>query len=69
MRRYNLSPDEILMVDDLKPGYDMARGAGVPFAAATWAYDVPEIAAFMREHCDYYLSSVDDLKKLLFGAE
>ena len=66
MRRYGLRPDEILMVDDLKPGYDMARSAGVPFAAATWAYDVPEIAVFMREHCDYYLTSVDDLNKLLF---
>ena len=66
MRRYDLPADQILMVDDLKPGYDMARAAGVPFAAATWAYDVPEISAFMREHCDYYLSSVADLERLLF---
>ena len=66
MRRYDLRPEEILMVDDLKPGFDMARSTGVPFAAAAWAYDVPEIATFMREHCDYYLRSVDDLYTLLF---
>ncbi len=66
MKRYNLSPSEIVVVDDLKPGYDMARGAGVDFCASGWAYDVPEIEDFMRRHCDYYLKSVDELRKLLF---
>ena len=33
MRDYDLNPSEVLVVDDLKPGYDMARGAGVDFAA------------------------------------
>ncbi len=65
MKRYDLSPDEVLVVDDLKPGYDMARGAGVRFAAAGWAYNVPEIAEFMRTSCDYYLSTVDELRRLL----
>lgn len=66
MRDYSLSPSEILVVDDLKPGYDMARGAGVDFAAAGWAYDVPEIESFMREHCDYYLKTTRELYKILF---
>ncbi len=66
MKRYSLSPEEIIVVDDLKPGYDMARSAGVDFAAAGWAYDVPEIRDFMRKNCDYYLDSIDDLKKILF---
>ena len=66
MERYSLSPSEVLVVDDLKPGYDMARGAGVSFAAAGWAYDVPEIKDFMKKNCDFYLESVDALKELLF---
>ena len=66
MKRFSLSPAEILVVDDLKPGYDMARGAGVDFAAAGWAYDIPEIEGFMRKNCDYYLKSLTDLEKLLF---
>ena len=66
MNRFSLSPSEVLVVDDLKPGYDMARGAGVDFAAAGWAYDVPEIEGFMRENCAYYLKSVDELRKILF---
>jgi phosphoglycolate phosphatase/pyrophosphatase PpaX len=43
----------------------MARGAGAHFAAAGWAYDVPEIAEFMKKNCDYYFSSVEELKALL----
>lgn len=69
LERFSLSKDEILVVDDLKPGFDMARGAGVDFAAAGWAYDVREIENFMREHCDYYLKSVDELRELVFGGK
>ncbi len=68
MERYGLSPNEILMVDDLKPGFDMARTAGVPFAAAGWAHDIEKISSFMRRHCDFYLSRVKDLADLLFDS-
>ena len=67
MEKYSLSPSEILMIDDLKPGFDMARAAGIDFAAAGWGYDVPEIECFMREHSDYYLSRVAELENLLFS--
>ncbi len=67
MKRYGLRAEDILVVDDLKPGYDMARSAGVRFAAAGWAYDIPEIESFMRKSCDYYLKSVSELSELLFG--
>ena len=66
MNRLSLEPSDILVVDDLKPGYDMARAAGCDFAAAGWAYDVPEIEAFMRANCDYYLPTVESLSDLLF---
>lgn len=67
MKRYGLSAEDIIVIDDLKPGYDMARAAGVTFGAAGWAYDVPEIESFMREHCDYYFKTVDELYRHLFG--
>ena len=63
--RFGFKPEEILVVDDLKPGYDMARGGGAHFAAVGWAYNVPSIEKFMRENCDYYLTSVAELKKIL----
>ena len=61
MDKYSLKPSEILVVDDLKPGYDMARAAGVDFCAAGWAYDVSEIESFMRENCDFYCKTVEEL--------
>ena len=66
MEIYNFDRGDIIVVDDLKPGYDMARAAGVTFAAAGWAYDVQEIEAFMRKSCDEYLSSVKELYSVLF---
>ena len=65
--KHGIKPSEVLVVDDLKPGFDMARSAGADFACAAWAYDVPEIAAFMRERCDYYLESVAELSKIVLG--
>ena len=67
MKRLSLSPSDILVVDDMKPGYDMARGAVCDFAAAGWAYNIPEIDAFMRANCDYYLPTVASLGELLFN--
>ena len=68
MRLYDLRPDELLMVDDLKPGYDMAHACGVPFACAGWSLDDPEIRAFLRRFSDFYLETVQELEPLLFGA-
>mgnify|MGYP001085603750 CR=1 FL=1 len=65
MERFVLRPEELLVVDDLKPGHDMARAAGVPFAAAGWANDIPEIEQFMRKNCDHYCKQVSDLARLL----
>jgi len=61
MARFSLRPPELLMIDDLKPGYDMARAAGVDFAAVGWAYDIPEIERFMRQNCPLYFKSVQAL--------
>ena len=65
MERFSLAPQELLVVDDLKPGYDMAKAAGVPFSAAGWANDIPEIEQFMRKNCDFYCKTVTDLDRLL----
>ena len=65
--RFALRPEDCLMVDDLKPGYDMARALGVPFAAACWAYDVPEIRAFMEANCTLAFEDPADLEAYLFG--
>lgn len=65
MARFSLRPDELLMIDDLKPGYDMALRASVPFAAAGWAYDIPDIERFMRRNCERYFKTVPELAEFL----
>ena len=67
MERFDLKPEEILVVDDLKPGYDMARAAGVAIAAAGWAHNVKGIRDFMTANCEYFLEKVEDLRKVIFG--
>lgn len=66
MKELHLNPEEILMVDDLKPGYDMAKSRNVPFAAAGWAYDVPEIRKFLQGNCPLYFDTPDALYRYLF---
>lgn len=66
MRIYELEPQELLMVDDMKGGCDMARSCGVPFACAGWSHNDPEIADYMRKNSDFYFASVADFTQWLF---
>lgn len=66
MRRFDLRPEEMLMVDDMKAGMEMAETCGVPFACAGWSHDIPEIAAYMREACPVYLQTPEELAALIF---
>lgn len=66
MKKFKLKPEELLMVDDLKPGFDMAKKCNVDFACAGWEKETQLIKDFMRKNCDYYLEEVDDLYNLLF---
>ena len=45
---------------------DVCRAAGVPFAAAGWANDIPQIERFMRDNCDLYFKTVPELWAHLF---
>ena len=65
LRTFSLEPTEVLMIDDLKPGYDMAARVGVDFAAAGWANDVTEIEHFMRQNCRLYFKTVQELSDYL----
>jgi phosphoglycolate phosphatase/pyrophosphatase PpaX len=69
MEKYRLTPGQVLVLDDLKPGLDMARSGGVDFAAAGWANDIPEIEGFMRENCDHYFKTVEAFGNWLFDGE
>lgn len=66
MRRFGVRPQEMLMIDDLKTGMDMANACGVPFACAGWAHELPQVVSFMKAHSPLYLESVGELEAVLF---
>lgn len=54
MAKHRLEPSQLLVVDDMLPGVEMARKAGVPVAFAGWSKtEVPSIAAKTQTLCDY----------------
>lgn len=68
MKKYNLSPKKLLVVDDMKPAWEMASKAGVPIAFAGWGRaDCPEISREMTELCDFAFNDVDALYRFLFN--
>ena len=53
LKQLSLQPEEALVIDDLKPGYDMAHACGVP----------------MRQNSNLYFKKVSELENYLFGTE
>ena len=66
MKRLELKNDELLMIDDLKPGLDMARSCNIAFAAAGWSHITPEIKEYMEANSDYYFSTVAAFREFIF---
>ena len=67
LKKYGLSPSQLLIVDDMKPAWEMAHKLGVPTAFAAWSKtDVPQVFKEMTNLCDFSFSSPKELKKFLF---
>ena len=68
MERYGLKPNQLLMVDDLKPGLDMANARNADFAFAGWGRtNVPQVAEYMERHCKHCFYTVRELYNFLFA--
>lgn len=67
MASYRLESSQLLVVDDMKPAWEMARKAGVQIAFAGWSKkNVPQIASQMEELCDFAFYSPKKLEQFLF---
>ena len=67
MKHYRLSPSQLLMVDDLQTGSQMAAKAGVPMAFAAWSrQECPNVLKAMSEISDFTFHSTEELHKFLF---
>ena len=70
MRRYGLTPEELLVVDDMKLAWMMAKPVNVPIAFAAWGKrEFPELTEEMRALCDYSFDTTKDLERFLFEEE
>ncbi len=67
MAKYHLAPDQLLVVDDMKPAWEMASKAGVPIAFAGWGRkEYPQIVEQMTRLCDFSFEDSQDLARFLF---
>ncbi len=67
MARYALKPEQLLVVDDMKPAYEMASAVGVHIAFAGWSrQSFPEISKEMTALCDFSFGSPQELASFLF---
>lgn len=67
MKKYGCSPSQLLVVDDMKPAWEMSRKAGCPIAYAAWGREeFPEISSEMTKLCDFTFYSTKELEHFLF---
>ena len=67
MKRYDLTPDQILVVDDMKLAWMMANPLGVKLAFAAWGkVDFPELSQEMNELSEFSFTAPEQLAEFLF---
>lgn len=67
MKRYDLTPDQILVVDDMKLAWMMAQPLGIKLAFAAWGkVDFPELSEEMTELSDFSFTTPEQLYNYLF---
>lgn len=70
METHHLSPADLLVVDDLKTGLQMAKAAHAPIAAALWCrQDAPELIEYLTERCEFAFHRTQELYDFLFGVQ
>ena len=68
IERYRLLPEDIVVIDDMKPGFEMAQRAGVDAVGVTYGAGHELVVDRFPEFCKYIVSSVDGLRPILFSA-
>ena len=67
MKRYDLAPSDLLVVDDMKLSCKMAESLGVEVAYAGWnGLNVPEVDKEMIDLCNYNFPTIEAFSRFLF---
>ena len=68
MGRFGYKKEQMLVVDDLMLGAEMAHNVGVQIAFARWSKEsLPKLAKQMESCCNYTFSTVAELDEFLFS--
>ena len=65
-RLYGITREEMLVVDDLKPGIIMAREAGVASVGVGWSHRIPELKGQLERLATWYAENVADLEQIVW---
>lgn len=68
MEAFGFSAEELLLVDDLKLGFDMARKRNVDFAWAGWSDTAFVTREYMEEHAPHRFGAPHELELFLMGS-
>lgn len=67
MKQYNITNQELFVVDDAKLAWQMANPLGVSIGYAAWGKkEFPVLDQEMRRLCDFTFDSTEELKNFLF---
>lgn len=67
LKTFSLVIEDVLIVDDLKPGVLMGKAAQIPVASAGWAHDIPLIRDYMRDNCIAYFETVQEFADFILA--
>lgn len=68
MKRFGYASQDLLVVDDMKLAWRMAKPLGVKVAFAAWGkLDFPELTQEMRTICDFSFDDPKNLENFLFS--
>ena len=65
LRRLELEPRDVLVVDDLQPGIEMAETAGVDAAAVGWSHDLSAIRDYVDRRCVARFDTVSEFAEFI----
>lgn len=67
IKKYDLSPAQLLVIDDMKAAVSMARSGGCEIAFAGWGRtEFPQIFEEMSSCCNFTFDCIEKLEKFLF---
>jgi phosphoglycolate phosphatase-like HAD superfamily hydrolase len=67
LKRFGLARRDVVVVDDLRSGLEMAEAAGVDFVAAGWGHSIPEIRHALQQRGRLYCETVVDFGSFLLS--